>query len=162
MWGREMRAGLAFVLASLLVGSAFREWKRAHESRFEEIVAGLESRDAAARKAAADSGATDGLDAQSGEGRRDARSAPRAPALAPSRIDLDRADAKELERLPGIGPALARRIVVDRAARGPFRAPQALLRVKGIGPRTLERIRPYLSAPAGPVGAADSASPIAN
>ena len=166
MWGREMRAGLVFVLVSLLAGGAFREWRRSHESRFEDIVADLESRNAVAARTATPSSGLPGAPADSASGGpllrgRDAgpRSGNRAPALAPSRIDLDRATASELERLPGIGPGLAARILADRAQRGPYRTPEALLRVKGIGPRTLERIRPYLSAPA---GAADSVSPIAN
>jgi competence ComEA-like helix-hairpin-helix protein len=167
MWGREMRAGLVFVLVSLLAGGAFREWRRSHESRFEDIVADLESRDAAARNAAQAPGvsADTPTDSVGGGGPlrrgREAggRAFDRGPSLVPSRIDLDRATARELERLPGIGPGLAARILADRAERGPYGTPEALLRVKGIGPRTLERIRPYLSTPA---GAADSGSPIAN
>jgi len=155
MWGREMRAGLAFVLVSLLVGSAFREWKRTHESRFEELVADLVLRDAAENR-----GGRDQLPGSAGAGRAAGRGAAgdRGPALAASRIDLDRATARDLERLPGIGPALAARILADRAEQGPFRTPEALLRVRGIGARTLQRIRPYLAPPA-PV---DSGSPIAN
>ena len=165
MWGRETRAGLVFVLVSLLAGGAFREWRRSHESRFEEIVADLESRDAASRNGAAVRGGSGASGDSAGGGlfpggRGTGRPAgDRGPALAPSRIDLDRATARELERFPGIGPGLAARILADRAERGPFRTPEALLRVKGIGPRTLERIRPYLSRPA---AAADSGSPIAN
>ena len=169
MWGREMRAGLVFVLVSLLVGSAFREWKRTHESRFEELVADLVLRDAASRSAASggrgpDAPANrvggDSLAGGPGAGRaaRGGAGGDRGPALAASRIDLDRATARDLERLPGIGPALAARILADRAEQGPFRTPEALLRVRGIGPRTLQRIRPYLAPPA-PV---DSGSPIAN
>ncbi|MBI4364497.1 MAG: helix-hairpin-helix domain-containing protein [Candidatus Latescibacteria bacterium] len=59
-------------------------------------------------------------------------------------LDPDRADAAQLVRLPGIGPALAARIIADRDSRGPFRTAEALLRVPGIGPRTLERISGYL------------------
>jgi len=160
-----MRAGLVFVLVSLLAGGAFREWRRSHESRFEDIVADLESRDAASRNAAARRrgleapGDSSGEDPRLGGAETRRRAGDRGPALAPSRIDLDRATARELERLPGIGPALAARILADRAERGPFRTPEALLRVKGIGSRTLQRIRPYLLAPA---AAADSGSPIAN
>jgi competence ComEA-like helix-hairpin-helix protein len=155
-----------FVLVSLLAGAAFREWKRSNEIRFEDLVENLASRDAAARArdpgdgtgASGDSG---GLDTRErGRGGHDRGiAARRGPSLAPSRIDLDRATARDLERLPGIGPALAARIVADRADRGPFQTPNALLRVRGIGPRTLDRIRPYLESPA---AAADSGSPIAN
>ncbi|MCS7216409.1 MAG: helix-hairpin-helix domain-containing protein [Candidatus Bipolaricaulota bacterium] len=53
-------------------------------------------------------------------------------------LDLNRATAAELERLPGIGPVLARRIVEWRETYGPFRSVQDLLKVPGIGPKTLE------------------------
>src|SRR6266853_2765345 len=143
MWGREMRAGLVFVLVSLLAGGAFREWRRSHESRFEDIVADLESRDTAARNATPAPGVSEAaVDSVGGAGPlrhgREAGSRTGDPgrSLVPSRIDLDRATARELERLPGIGPGLAARILADRAERGPFGTPEALLRVRGIGPRT--------------------------
>lgn len=58
------------------------------------------------------------------------------PKTAPP-IDVNHADAAALERLPGIGPTLAARIVEDRTARGPFRSLDALTRVSGIGPSTV-------------------------
>jgi competence protein ComEA len=54
-------------------------------------------------------------------------------------VDVNAADAPALERLPGIGPALAARIVADREARGPFRRVEDLDRVPGIGAATLAR-----------------------
>jgi competence ComEA-like helix-hairpin-helix protein len=60
--------------------------------------------------------------------------APAAP------IDLDVASAAEIERLPGVGPALAARIVASRDSVGPFGGLAALGRVKGVGPATLERL----------------------
>ena len=56
-------------------------------------------------------------------------------------IDLNRASAGQLTRLPGIGPKFARRIVDDRNQRGPFKSVDELTRVKGIGQKTLERLR---------------------
>jgi competence protein ComEA len=56
-------------------------------------------------------------------------------------IDPNHADEAELRALPGIGPALARRIVDSRRAQGPFLAVDELRRVKGIGPQTLARLR---------------------
>lgn len=53
------------------------------------------------------------------------------------RVDLNSASAAEVARLPRIGMSLAKRIVEDRTARGPFRGPQDLDRVRGIGPGLL-------------------------
>lgn len=49
-------------------------------------------------------------------------------------LELNRATAEELDALPGIGAALAARIVADRAERGPYPSVEALARVPGIGP----------------------------
>lgn len=72
----------------------------------------------------------------------------RDPAVV--RIDLNTASAAELEALPRIGPALARRITEDRETRGPFRSIEDLRRVRGIGPRTIEGLRPFATAASGP------------
>jgi comEA protein len=66
-------------------------------------------------------------------------------ATPPQRIPVNNASAAELERLPGIGPALARRIIAYRETHGNFRALQDLGHVKGIGPKTLDRLRPLVS-----------------
>lgn len=55
----------------------------------------------------------------------------------PGPVDINHATAAELERLPGIGPVMAARIVVDRAERGPFPSVASLQRVDGIGPATV-------------------------
>jgi len=59
-------------------------------------------------------------------------------------IDLDAAPADEIERLPGVGPALARRIIADREAGGPFGSLEGLDRVPGIGPATLRTLAPWV------------------
>lgn len=64
---------------------------------------------------------------------------------ATSRLDLDLADAAAMERLPGIGPALAKRIVASRDSLGPFGLLSALGRVKGIGPATMKRLAPLVT-----------------
>lgn len=63
----------------------------------------------------------------------------RPPGVAPP-LSLNAADEEALQMLPGVGPALARRIVEARRTR-PFRTVEDLLLVRGIGPATLERIR---------------------
>lgn len=68
------------------------------------------------------------------------------PVPGTRRIDINTASAAELGLLPGIGPKLAERIIEDRARRGPFESVDALDRVKGIGPRTVERLRAMAEA----------------
>ena len=75
--------------------------------------------------------------------------------LAPGeRVDVNRADATELTRLPHVGPALAQRIVTWRTAHGSFTSLAALDSVPGIGVKLLEILRPCISfsglAPAPP------------
>lgn len=60
------------------------------------------------------------------------------------RLDINRAPWMEWLQLEGIGETLARRIVDDRERNGPFRSVEDLQRVKGIGPKILERMRPWL------------------
>jgi competence protein ComEA len=59
------------------------------------------------------------------------------------KIDIDRASARELERLPGVGPQLARRMVQDREANGAFGGLAALDAVPGVGPAMLAGIGPH-------------------
>jgi competence protein ComEA len=56
------------------------------------------------------------------------------------RLDLDVATAAQIDSLPGIGPALARRIVVERMSGGPFTKLVSLKRVKGVTLKVLEQI----------------------
>jgi competence ComEA-like helix-hairpin-helix protein len=69
-----------------------------------------------------------------------------ARPLGPTeRIDPDRASAQELARLPRVGLALAKKIVADREARGPFGGPAGLDRVPGIGAGLLASLGPHLA-----------------
>jgi competence protein ComEA len=64
-----------------------------------------------------------------------------APEASDGTLDLNTATAADLEKLPGIGPGLARAIVEYREAHGPFQAVEDLLLVPGIGPSRLAQIR---------------------
>lgn len=66
------------------------------------------------------------------------------------RINLNTATQAELELLPDIGPTVAKRIIDYRAQRGGFSSTGELDRIKGIGPRTLERLRPLVTVEAAP------------
>jgi competence protein ComEA len=62
----------------------------------------------------------------------------------PGPLDLNRASESEIEALPGIGPAVAARIVARRDSLGRFRHVEDLDSVKGIGPALIEKIRPLV------------------
>jgi len=59
-------------------------------------------------------------------------------------LDLNRATAADLEKLPFVGPFMARQIVAHRDRHGPFAAVDGLINVPGIGPATVARIRDRL------------------
>ena len=62
------------------------------------------------------------------------------------RLDLNTAGAAEINTLPGVGPRLAERIVAERQTGGPFGSVDDVVRVSGIGPGIVERIRPFVVA----------------
>ncbi len=81
---------------------------------------------------------------------RDSAQAAARPLTPGETVDPDQASVAELLRLPRVGPALARAIVADRAAKGPFRSLQGLDRVPGIGPKLLGALGPYIAFQGGP------------
>ena len=69
-----------------------------------------------------------------------------APGVASDgRIDLNSADVAALDTLPRIGPAMAQRIVDWRETNGPLASVDDLLAVSGIGPKTVEALRPLVA-----------------
>lgn len=73
----------------------------------------------------------------------DAPASPDAPAAeaAGGGVDLNTADIAALVKLPGVGEATAKRIIEYREANGPFRTVDDLVKVRGIGKKTLEKLR---------------------
>lgn len=123
----QERTVLAAVAVFLALGAGLRLWRAAPAPpRFESAEAGS----AAPPSPAAGAVAADTARRELG------------------RLDPNRADARALEALPGIGPALARRIVEERARGGPFRSLADLeARVPGLGPQRAARLAPYLDWP---------------
>ncbi len=62
-------------------------------------------------------------------------------AQADGMIDLNAAGAVDLQTLPGVGPAIAERIVAYREEQGGFSSVDDLVQVKGVGSKTLEKLR---------------------
>ena len=61
-------------------------------------------------------------------------------------VDINSASAADLEKVPGIGPSLARRIVEFRDKNGPYSTVEDLLKIQGIGEKSLSHFREYLTA----------------
>ncbi|MBI4223818.1 MAG: helix-hairpin-helix domain-containing protein [Deltaproteobacteria bacterium] len=83
---------------------------------------------------------------------RDILSAPLLGPLTPHekillgyKLDINRLSQKDLEVLPGIGPATAGKIAAFRRDHGPFRNLEEMDKVRGIGPKTIQTLKPYLS-----------------
>ena len=71
-----------------------------------------------------------------------------APSVisAGPRLNLNTAAASELEKLPGLGPVLAARIVAHRQAYGPFRRVEYVLLTRGFSERRFRQIQPLVTA----------------
>lgn len=69
-----------------------------------------------------------------------------APASITTKININTASVEELEKLPGIGKALAARIVEHRQTYGPFRKPEHLMVVPGISDRKFRNMRNLIVA----------------
>ncbi|WP_353265642.1 ComEA family DNA-binding protein [Gemmatimonas sp.] len=147
---KQERIALSFLTGLALTAVAVRA---VGVHRFEAEVAqatgtaaqvGVADRALAAQIAAVDS-------ARANPKRRKTKAAPRSssrkgrtPRLPqevaptpPPRVDVNAATAQELEQLPRVGPALAKRIVEWRERHGPFNSPDDLRHVRGIGPSTV-------------------------
>ena len=131
LYTRRQLALLLVVVVVVGAGLALDRWRRTHPEQVERLEA-LDRAPAPVPTTAPPA--------------RPARPAARA---APSRVapplDLNRATERDLERLPGIGPGLATRIIETRTRRGIFGSVDELRRVRGIGDATLARLRPLLT-----------------
>jgi competence protein ComEA len=61
-------------------------------------------------------------------------------------VNVNTATVTELMQLPRIGPRTAARIVAFRQEHGPFRRPEDLMRVKGIGEKAFQRLKAHITA----------------
>ncbi len=82
------------------------------------------------------------------------------PALAAgkpaptAKVNINTASVDQLTTLPGVGPKLAARIVEYRQKSGPFRSPQELMNVKGVGEKNFAKIETWLVVADAPRAAA--------
>lgn len=117
----------------------------------EQILVGLAPGPDGPRGPRSDIIGADGAPAgpQDGQGSQDAGGGAAGPAggaaADPAQVDINTADATELESLPGVGPVTASAILSWRAANGSFTSVDQLVEVDGIGPATLNRLRPLVT-----------------
>ena len=98
----------------------------------------------AAQRATGAAGASGNAANAYGKNAADKRSASMVSAQGSAgRVRINSASASELQSLPGVGPALAQRIIAERS-RGRFASAEDLLRVSGIGKAKLEKMRAYV------------------
>jgi competence protein ComEA len=72
----------------------------------------------------------------------------KAPAAASAPVNLNTATAEQLEKLPGVGPATAKRIIEYRQKSGGFKKVEELMNVRGIGEKAFLRMKPQLTVTA--------------
>ncbi len=147
---KQERLALSFLTGLALTAVAVRA---VGVQRFEAEVAhatgtapaaGVADRALAAQIAAVDSARRNPRNRNTTAAPRSSRRTSRTPSRAgdgvaptrPLRVDVNAATAQELEQLPRVGPALAKRIVEWRDRHGPFHSADDLRHVRGIGPST--------------------------
>ena len=133
------RKGLLFLALVALSGTGVRLWRARMPPPAEARVAALEhqlGRIDSARSARRDSKAI--------RKRQSKTPQPAAPSDSQP-MEINTATAAQIEALPGIGPALAKRIVAHRDSAGPLADLAALCDVRGVGPALAERLRPLVT-----------------
>ena len=126
MFNRQEQAALLLLSAALLVGTGVAVVDRWDPEAMEEFHVFAGAVEVPAGAPAAD------------------RDPPPPPEPAAA-VAVNTATAAQLQRLPSIGPKTAARIISFREKNGPFARLEDLLEVKGIGPATLEKIRPQVT-----------------
>lgn len=147
---RNETAVLLFLGMALLVGASLRTLRGGSERPPVNVRTALERQDSlfADHALSPTAGSIGGMEESSGVNadlKTDEEKQPRSAApLSTASIDINAADARVLDRLPGIGPAMAKRIVEYRDRYGPFGRTEDLLKVKGIGPKKFEQLRQFI------------------
>jgi competence protein ComEA len=158
LYTRGQLALLLGLLAAAGAGLGVAHWRAAHPGLAERLerldgeIARSADAEAEEPRAARSRVAGDRAAGPRAAGEREARPArarpsrrePPPPADPGSPLDLNHATLSDLQRLPGVGPVIARRIVEARDALGRFGAVEDLAAVRGLGRAKLERLRPFV------------------
>jgi competence ComEA-like helix-hairpin-helix protein len=138
---------LSLLALTLLVGLAVREWRAGFPDAAERVE-GFDREEALVPLVPEAPAPPAGPIAAAHRGSPPAAGPPPpdpGPVLPVEPLDVNRADAAQLARLPGVGAGLAQRIVEERERRGRFESPEALRYVLGMGPKKLAAIRRFIT-----------------
>jgi comEA protein len=138
---------LLFLLTTFLIGCAVVSYRQLHgdpglEAWREEQI--LQARQITAMVA------TQGQDSVGNSSQKSTQSLLSRKRRLIAKVNINIATAEELAVLERIGPAMAARIVLYREEHGPFQAIEQLQRVKGIGPKTFDRIKDRIEVDTSP------------
>lgn len=138
----ELRA-MWVLLVFLLIGTIVKSYQERHPSFDEAIYAEADSLFLAAAATLQDS--TSQQTATQEDTEPEDIEALQTLLSSAGKVNLNTSTQQELEKLPRIGPAMAARIIAYRTRQGPFRSKEDLLKVKGIGEKTLERLTDHIT-----------------
>ena len=136
----DEKKAVIFLTAAFVAGTAILVYKRSHPG----FAPGLKSV-IAELPAPSDSAAPAGLGSPEPAGREQKFAGQSRKYFPARKVDINRASQQSLEKLPNIGPAMAKRIIEYRTAKGGFKKPDELGKVKGIGPKRLSQLMEHVT-----------------
>jgi comEA protein len=136
----DEKKAVIFLTAAFVAGTAILVYKKGHPGfapGLKNVIAGL--------PAPSDSGAVQSLSAGDSTGTAEVLSRQTKRYFPAQRVNINQASQQALEKLPNIGPAMARRIIDYRAAQGGFKKTDELRKVKGIGPKRMSQLMEHVT-----------------
>jgi comEA protein len=135
----DEKKAVIFLTVAFVAGTAILAYKKSHPGfapGLKSVIAGL--------PAPRDSGAAQSLPAGT-PGPEAVLSKQSQKYFPVQRVNINQASQQTLEKLPNIGPAMAKRIIDYRAAKGGFKKTDELRKVKGIGPKRLSQLMEHVT-----------------
>lgn len=135
----DEKKAVIFLTAAFLAGTAILVYKKSHPG----FAPGLKSL-IAELPAPSDSSAPAGLGSPEPSGREQGFAGQSKKYFPAHKVDINRASQQALEKLPNIGPAMAKRIIEYRATSGGFKKVEELRKVKGIGAKRMSQLAEHV------------------
>ncbi len=140
---RQEQRFVLFLLVSFVVGLSISFYKRNHYQKGDNNWSvQRDSLFAEFKRAANSSGEeeSNALNLQNGQNKEQSHFKPDKKSIV-GRVNINTADLEKLQSLPGIGPSMAQKIIAYRVSFGPFHSIDDLIKIKGIGPKTFDKLK---------------------